>query len=163
MTSARPRSHHGKQAGRVGPSPFRPSCRRAESHRPRSRIGSRGPVIDTAGKQAGRRRSSSRPPVSHRSRPPVSPRSRPPASTPSHPPHRLIGSSASFLMSGSGALSSTRRGKQAGGSRFVRPPRPRLDPSCRSRGSPSARHQLTERESKTPRSPCRGTGRKASL
>ena len=145
MTSARPCSHHGKQAGRVGPSPFRPSCRRAESHRPRSRIGSRGPVIGTAGKQAKRRRSSSRPP----------------ASTPSHPPHRLIGSSASFLMSGSGALSSTRRGKQAGGSRFVRPPRPRLDPSCRSRGSPSARHQLTERESKTPRSPCRGTGRKA--
>lgn len=77
MASPRARSHHGKQAGRVGPSPFRPSCRRAESHRPRSRIGSRGPVIGTVGKQAKRRRSSSRPP----------------ASTPSHPPHRLISSS----------------------------------------------------------------------
>lgn len=32
--SARPRSHHGKQAGKGDPFPFRPSYRRAGSHRP---------------------------------------------------------------------------------------------------------------------------------
>lgn len=33
-SSPRARSHHGKQAGKGGPSPFRPSYRRAGSHRP---------------------------------------------------------------------------------------------------------------------------------
>lgn len=61
MTSARSRSHHDKQAGRGGPSPFRPSYRRAGSHRPTLLVSApRGPVIGMAGKQARWRQSSSR-------------------------------------------------------------------------------------------------------
>lgn len=107
-SSPRARSHHGKQAGKGGPSPFRPSYRRAGSHRPT-------PIVAPS---SARRASKQDGGGSHSVRPPR-PR-----------PVRLIGSSTHSprsIVSGSGAA---------------------IGQSVKS---------------KTPRSPCRGTGRKAFI
>lgn len=55
-------------------------------------------------------------------------------------------------------------GTQAGDPRPVRPPRSRFCPSCRPRGSsPGPSVNRRKGKAKRPVSPCRGTGRKASL
>ena len=78
---------------------------------------------------------------------PVSPRSRPASS--SHPPRPLV--------SGSGALSPTRLASKQGGSS-----RPPASGRSAHRVSPVARPRSGRNgKNKTPRSPCRGTGRKA--
>lgn len=71
MSSARSRSHHGKQAGKGGPSSFHSSYRRAGSHQPTPLVSAGGAFLVTpssarlASKQNGGGPRPVRPPRPH--------------------------------------------------------------------------------------------------